>query len=83
MVLTVQAAEVAARTGDGEALGARMKVVERLLLDGVNSQRTRPSVHLADEHATLIAPTPADARLALADTAMMRTEQALYPAVIQ
>ena len=28
MVLTVQAAEVAARTGDGEALGARMQVAD-------------------------------------------------------
>ena len=80
MVLTVQAAEVAARTGDGEALGARMEVVERLLLDRVNSQRTRPSIYLANEHTALIASAPADARLALADVAMMRAEQTRHPA---
>ena len=38
MVLTVQSAEVAARTGDGEALGARMEMIERFLLDGVDGQ---------------------------------------------
>ena len=83
MVLTVQAAEVAARTGDGEALRARMEVVERLLLDGVYGQRTRPSIHLAEEHTALIASAPADARRALADVAMVWAEQTLYPAIIQ
>ncbi len=82
MVLTVQAAEVAARTGYGEALGARVKVVERFLLDGVNGQRTRPTIHIANEHTALIAPATADARPALADMAVMRTEQTLHPAVI-
>ena len=36
MVLTVQTTEVTARTGEGETSGARMKVVEGLLLDGVD-----------------------------------------------
>ena len=83
MVLTVQAAEVAARTGDGEALGARMKVVERLLIDGVNGQRTRPSIYLAEQHTALIASATADPRPALADAAMMRAEQTLHPPIIQ
>ena len=82
MVLTVQAAEVAARTGDGETCGARMEVVERFLLDGVNGQRTRPSVHLANEHTALIASALADARPALADVAMVWAEQTLHPAII-
>ena len=83
MVLTVQAAEVAARTGDGEALGARMEMIERLLLDRVNGQRTRPSINLADQHTALIASAPADALPALADVAMVWAEQTLQPAIIQ
>ena len=83
MVLTVQAAEVAARTGDGEALGAGMEVVERFLLDGVDGQRTRFSIHFAYKNTLLISSVPADARPALADMAMMRTEQTLHPPVIQ
>ena len=83
MVLTVQAAEVAARTGDGKALGAWVKVVERLLLDGVDGQRTRPSIHLTDEYTALIASDTADARPALADTTMMWAKQTLHPPVIQ
>ena len=82
MVLTVQAAEVAARTGDGEALGARMEMIERFLLDGVYSQRTRPSIHLTNQHTALIASATADARPALADVAMVWAEQTLHPAVI-
>ena len=83
MVLTVQAAEVAARTGDGEACGTRMEVVEWFLLDGVYSQRTRPSIYLADQHTALIASATADACPALADVAMMRAEQTLHAATIQ
>ena len=80
MVLTVQAAEVAARTGDGEALGARMEMIERFLLDRVYSQRTRPSIHLTNQHTALIASAPTDARPALADVAMVWAEQTLHPA---
>ena len=83
MVLTVQAAEVAARTGDGEALGSRMEMIERLLLDRVYSQRTRPSIYLTNQHTALIASATADARPALADVAMVWAEQTLHPAVIQ
>jgi hypothetical protein len=81
MILTVQAPEVAARTGNGEALGARMEVVQRFLLNGVYGQRTRFAVHLADEHTVLIATTPTDSRLAVSNLAMMRTELALHPAL--
>jgi hypothetical protein len=81
MILTVQAPEVAARTGNGEALGARMEVVQRFLLNGVYGQRTRFAVHLADEHTVLIATTPTDSRLAVSYLAMMWTELALHPAL--
>ena len=83
MVLTVQAAEIAARTGDGEALGARMEVVERLLLNGVDGQRTRPSIYLAEQHTALIASAPTDACPALADVAMVWAEQTLQPPIVQ
>ena len=83
MVLTVQAAEVAARTGDGKALGAWVKVVERLLLDGVDGQRTRPSIHLTDEYTVLIASATADARPSLVNMAMVWAEQTLHPPIIQ
>ena len=82
MVLTVQAAEVAARTGDGKALGARMEMIERFLLDRVDGQRTRPSIYLTDQHTALIASVPTDGRPALADTAMVWAEQTLHPAII-
>jgi hypothetical protein len=36
VVLTIQATEVTARTGEGETGGARMEVIERLLLDGID-----------------------------------------------
>lgn len=38
MILTVLASEVATRTGNGEAFGARMEMVERFLFYGVNGQ---------------------------------------------
>lgn len=82
MVLTVQTAEVAARTRDGETLGSRMEVVERLFLDGVNGQRARPSVRLADQHTILVASAPTNTRLTIRNMAMMGAEQALYPPVI-
>ena len=55
-------------------------MVERLLLNGVDGQRTRPSIYLAEQHTALIASATADARPALADVAMVRAEQTLHPA---
>ena len=82
MVLTVQTPEVAARTGNGETLGAWMEVVQRLLLNGVNGQRTRFAIHLADKHAIHIPTAPTDARLAVGNLAMMRTELTLHPSIV-
>ena len=83
MVLTVQTTKVAACAGYRQTCRARMEVVLRLLLDGVDGQRTRPSIHLTDEYTVLIASATADARPALADTTMMWAEQTLHPPVIQ
>ena len=83
VVLTVQAAEVAARTGQRQARRTRMEMVQWLLLNGVDGQRTRLAIHLAHEHAPLIPPTTAHPRLALSNTAMVRTERALHPSILQ
>ena len=83
MILTVQAAEITARTGYRQARGAGMEVVERLLLNGVYGQRTRPAVYLADKHAIHIPSTPADTRLSIRNLAMVGTEQTLHPSIIQ
>ena len=80
VVLTVQTPEVAASTCNGETLGARMEVVERFLLNGVNGQRTGLAVHLADKHTIHIPAASADTCLAIGNLAMMRTELTLYPA---
>ena len=83
MVLTVQASEVAACAGDRKARGARMEVVERLLLNRVDGQRTRFAVDLTDEHSILIASAAANARLAICNLAMVRTELTLYLSIFQ
>ena len=75
MVLTVQTAEVAACAGKGEARGARMKVVEWFLLDGIDSQRTGFVIDLAHEDTTMIATAAADAHLAIGDATVVRTKQ--------
>ena len=74
MVLTILAPEIAARTGDGEAFGARMKMVQRLLFDRVDGQRTGLAVTLAHEHAVHIASASADACLPVRNLAVVRAE---------
>ena len=83
MVLTVQTPEVTASTGNGETLGAWMKVVQRFLLNRVDGQRTRLAIDLADKHAVLVATAAADTRLAVGNLAMMRTELTLHPSTVQ
>ena len=82
MILTVLTVEVAARTGDGEAFGARMEVIERLLLDRVNSKCTRPRIDLADEYAVMIATALANARLTVGYAAVVRAKLAFYSSVV-
>ena len=83
MILTILAPEVAARTGQGQTSGAWMEMVERLLLNGIDGQRTRLGIDLADKHTVLIAPAAADACLTIHDTAMMRTELTHYCPTLQ
>jgi hypothetical protein len=83
VVLTVQATEIAARTGEGETGSARMEMVERLLLDGIDGEGTRLGVDLADKHAASISAAAADAGLAISNVAMMRTEPAFDLLILQ
>jgi hypothetical protein len=83
VVLTVQAAKVTPCAGDGQAGGTRMEMVERFLLNRINSQGTRFAIDLAHKHATMIPPTATDTRLTLSDMAVMRTEQALHSPTLQ
>ena len=83
VVLAVQATKVTARTGQGQTCCTRMEMIKRFLLYGVNGQRTRLAIHLTDKHAILIPPTATYARLALGNTAVVRTERTLHPSVVQ
>ena len=73
MVLTVQTTEVTTRTGEGKTGGAWMEMVEGLLLDGIDGQRTGFGIDLADEHALLIPATATAACLAVGYMTMMGT----------
>ena len=53
-------------------------MIERFLLDGVDGQRTRFGIDLADECAIVIATTATEARLPIGYATMMRTEQTLH-----
>ena len=82
VVLAVQATEVATSAGDRQALGAWMKMIERLLLDRVNSKCTRPRIDLADEYAVMIATALANARLTVGYAAVVRAKLAFYSSVV-
>ena len=83
MILTIQATEIAARTGKRKTRGSRMEVVERFLLNGVDGQCTGLTIDLADEYAIMIHATLAAPRLAIGNMTMMGTELALHHPVIQ
>jgi hypothetical protein len=51
-----------------------MEMVQGLFLNGVDGQRTGLAIHLTNEHTILIPTTTTDARLAIQDLAMVRTE---------
>jgi hypothetical protein len=78
VILTVEATEVTAGTGNRKTLGAWMKMIEWLLLNGVDGQRTRFAIHLTKEYAAIIAPTATATCLAIGDMAVMRTELTLH-----
>ena len=60
-----------------------MEMVEGFLLDRIDGQRTGLGIDLADQHTALIAPTAAEARLAISDPAMMRTELTAHQPIFQ
>ena len=74
MVLTVQTTEVTPRAGHRQTSGAWVEMVERLLLDRINGQRTRLPVNLADEYPFVVPATTASSRLTRGYTTVMRTE---------
>ena len=73
VVLAVQTTKVATCTGNREALGAWVKVVEWLLLYRVNGQRTRFGIDFADKHASVVATAVANACLAVSNVTIMGT----------
>ena len=83
VVLAVQTTKVATCTGNREALGAWVKVVEWLLLYRVNGQRTGFGIDFADKHSSIVATAVTDARLAVSNVAVMRTKLALNVIIVQ
>ena len=83
MILTVQTTEVTTCAGDGEAGGARVEMIERLLFDGINSQCTGFGIDFADEHTILIATAATDAGLAIGNATVMWTEPTLNGTILQ
>ena len=82
MVLTVQTSEITARTSQRETRGARMEMVERLLLNGIDGQRTRLAIDLAQEYTILIPTAPTASRPSIRYLAVVRTEQTLHPSIL-
>ena len=83
MVLTVQTAEVAARTGQRQTRRTRMEVVERLLLYRVDGQCAGLSINLTDEDAVMVTSASAAPRLAVGNAAVVRTELAHHAPVVE
>ena len=75
--------EIATRTGNGEALSAGVKVVKRLLLYRVNSQRTGFGINFADKHTSVVVTAVTDACLAVSNVTVMRTKLALNDTIVQ
>ena len=57
-------------------------MVQGLLFDGVDGQRTWLAIDLADQNAVMIPATAAKTRLAIGDMTMVRTEQTLYTILV-
>ena len=82
MILTVQATEVTSCAGQGQTGGARVEMVEWLLLDRVDGQRTGLGVDLADKHTVVVSATATTARPSVGDTAVVWTELALHHTIV-
>ena len=83
VILTIEATEVTACAGQRKALCAWMEMVEWLLLDGVDGQRTRLTIHLAEEYTTIISSTATASCLTISDMTVVRTKQTRYCPTLQ
>jgi hypothetical protein len=83
VILTVEATEVTACAGKRKTLGAWMKMIERLLFNGVDGQGTGLSIDLAKENTAFIAATATASCLTISNMTMMRTERALHGPTLQ
>ena len=76
VILAEGTAEVAAEAADGEDEASRVEVIERLLLDGIEGDGGQPAVVPAANRAAFVRAGSAEARLAVGEAAVMRTEGA-------
>jgi hypothetical protein len=83
VILTVQTTEITACAGKRKALGAWMKMIERLLFNGVDGQGTGLSIDFTKENTTIIATTATASCLTISNITMMRTERALHGPTLQ
>ena len=83
MILTIQAAEITTRTGKGKTCGARMKVIERLLLYRIDGQRTGLGIDLTDERSTKVTTTTTESCLAIGNATMVRAEMAFHLPILK
>lgn len=74
VILTIQTTEVTTRTSNRQTLCSRMEMVQGLLFDGLDGQRTGFTVHLAKELAIVIPAATTKARLTIGNLAMVWTE---------
>ena len=82
MILTIQAAEVAARASQRQAARIGMEPVNRLLLNWIVSQGTRLAIDITHHHAPIIPAAPAKPMLPLSHGASMWTQETFQPAIL-
>ena len=83
VVLTVQAAEIAPRAGDGETGRARVEMIEGFLLDGVNGECTGMAIGLGIEGACAVYATATASTAVGFDEAMVGAEFATDDVFLQ
>ena len=60
-----------------------MEMIERLFLYGVDGERTRLPIHLADESSSMIAATATNASLSVGNATTVWTELTFHSSVFQ
>ena len=73
-VLTERAAQVAAKTADGEDLAARMEAAQRLFFDGIQGQCGETAIVQRDDLAAVVCSCTAKAGLTLLKLTVVETE---------